>query len=257
MNNKKHEDKRSFLLKAWEIFGDIFMLNVMFVVCSLPIVTIGASLCALYAVSMRMVNREDGAIVQSFLNEFKRNWKQGTIAWLLVVFAIVGIWGEIFYMTNFTGVMTKVYTVVVAIEIVALALILPFLFPLIARYENTLWNTIRNSFLLSVSNLGKWVKIFIAWFGPIVLSIAEPKVFFNTWYLWLIIAFGLIAYGTSHTILRVFDRVGDVKEENIQRQEREQKEAQKKYKNISKRAMAHTDGNKRKAAEPVKENKNE
>ncbi len=237
MNKGKQVDKRNFLIKAWEIFGDIFMINVMFVLCSLPIFTIGASLCALYAMSMKLVHREDGSITKGFIREFKRNFKQGTAAWLIVLFAFVAIWGELFYMMNFDGVMAKVYVVVVVLEIVALALVLPFLFPLIARYENTLWNTFRNAFLLSLSNLGKWLKIFLAWFAPIALSVAEPKVFFNTWYLWLVMAFGLIGYGTSHSLLSVFERVGNVKEENVQREETEKKAAEKKYKNISKRAM--------------------
>ena len=241
MNKGKQVDKRNFLLKAWEIFGDIFMINVMFVLCSLPIITIGASLCALYAMSIKLVNREDGSITHGFIREFKRNFKQGTIAWLITLFAFVAIWGELFYMANFGGVMGKVYTVVVVLEVVALALILPFLYPLIARYENTLWNTIRNAFLLAVSNFGKWLKIFLAWFAPIALSVAEPKVFFNTWYLWLVIAFGLIGYGTSHSLLAVFERVGEVKEQEVRYEEAEKAKQEKKYKNISKRAKMSTD----------------
>lgn len=241
MNKGKQVDKRNFLLKAWEIFGDIFMINVMFVLCSLPIVTIGASLCALYAMSIKLVNREDGSIAHGFIREFKRNFKQGTIAWLITLFAFVAIWGELFYIANFGGVMGKVYTVVVVLEVVALALILPFLYPLIARYENTLWNTIRNAFLLAVSNFGKWLKIFLAWFAPIALSVAEPKVFFNTWYLWLVIAFGLIGYGTSHSLLAVFEHVGEVKEQEVRYEEAEKVKQEKKYKNISKRAKMSTD----------------
>ena len=241
MNKGKQVDKRNFLLKAWEIFGDIFMINVMFVLCSLPIITIGASLCALYAMSIKLVNREDGSIVHGFIREFKRNFKQGTIAWMITLFAFVAIWGELFYIANFGGVMGKVYTVVVVLEVVALALILPFLYPLIARYENTLWNTIRNAFLLAVSNFGKWLKIFLAWFAPIALSIAEPKVFFNTWYLWLVIVFGLIGYGTSHSLLAVFERVGEVKEQEVRYEEAEKIKREKKYKNISKRANMGTD----------------
>ncbi|MBE5881572.1 MAG: DUF624 domain-containing protein [Lachnospiraceae bacterium] len=236
MNKGKQVDKRNFLLKGWEIFGDIFMINVMFVLCSLPIFTIGASLCALYAVSIKLVNREDGSITKSFIREFKRNFKQGTIAWIVVMLAIVAIWGELLYIANFGDVMTKIYTVVVVLEIVGLALVLPFLFPLIARYENTLWNTIRNAFLLSISNLGKWLKVFLAWFAPIALSILEPALFFNTWYLWLLIAFGLIGYGTSHSILVVFERVSDVKEEDMKREEIEQ-EKRNTHGAIRKRAM--------------------
>lgn len=238
MNKGKQVDKRNGILKAWEIFGDIFMINIMFVLCSLPIVTIGASLCALYSMSIKLVYREDGSIARGFLDEFKKNFKQGTVAWLITMFAFVAIWGELFYIANFGGVMGKVYTVVVVLEVVVLALLLPFLYPLIARYENTMWNTFKNAFLLAISNFGKWLKIFLAWFAPIALSVAEPKVFFNTWYLWLVIAFGLIGYGTSHSLLAVFERVGEVKEEKAERAEKEEAEVfnSKKLKNISKRA---------------------
>ena len=252
MNKGKQVDKRNFLLKAWEIFGDIFMLNVMFVLFSLPIVTIGASLCALYAVSMKMVNREDGSITKGFVREFKRNFKQGTIAWLVVVFVAVAIWGELFYVANFGGIMASVYKVVVVLEIVALALVLPFLFPQIARYENSLWNMAKNAFLLSICNLGKWLKIFLAWFAPIALSVIEPKVFFNTWYLWLVIAFGLIAYGTSHSLLAVFERVGEVKEEEVKREEAEMKKRDTGGL-IRKRAMMGAEESSEPADETVKE----
>jgi len=222
------------------------MINVMFVLCSLPIVTIGASLCALYAMCIKLVYREDGSIARGFLEEFKKNFKQGTVAWLITLFAFAAIWGELFYIVNFGGTMGKVYTVVVVIEIMAVALILPFLYPLIARYENTMWNTIRNAFLLAVSNFGKWLKIFLAWFAPIALSVAEPKVFFNTWYLWLLIAFGLIGYGTSHSLLAVFERVSEVKEEKVEQAKKEQEEVfkSKKYRNISKRANMGVDADK-------------
>lgn len=262
MSKGKQVDKRSPLLRGWEIFGDIFVINVMFLLCSLPVVTIGASLCALYAMCMKLVNREESTIVRGFWTEFKRNLKQGTIAWIIVVFVMIAIWGGLFYVINFEGIITKIYTVFVVLEIVALALILPFLFPLIARYENTLWNTAKNALLLSISNLGKWLKIFLAWFAPITFCVIEPKLFFNIWYLWLIIAFGLIGYGTSHTLLKVFDRVSDVKEEKIERAEKEKEREQEKYSThgvIRKRAMygAEISSDNVQENEPVKESENE
>jgi len=233
---RNREDKRPALVRGWEIFGDIFMLNIMFVICSLPVITVGASLCALYAVAIKMVNKEDGSITKSFLREFKRNFKQGTAAWLLELLALTALWGEFYYVLNYSNAMTKVYIVVVAVEAVTLAMVLPFLYPLIARYENTLWNSIKNSFLLAVGNFGKWLKVFLAWFAPLFLTIINASVFFNVWYLWLLIAFGLIAYGTSHSILFVFDRVSEVKEEQENRESKEE-EKRNTHGGIRKRAM--------------------
>jgi hypothetical protein len=111
------------------------------------------------------------------------------------------------------------------------ALVLPFLFPLIARYKNTLWNTYKNAVLLSVGNLGSWVKIVLAWCVPVFVSVAYPIVFFYTWYLWLILAFGVIAYGTSFTINKVFKRIERAQEglakqtSGNEQTEREQKDS--------------------------------
>ncbi len=229
-------EKKNFVVRGLEIFGDIFAINVAFVICSLPIFTIGASLSALYAMSMRIVKKEDGPLVQGFMAEFKRNFKQGTLAWLIVLAATIGIWGELYYMLNYTDTMASVYMVVVAVECVIYALTIPFVFPLIARYENTLWNTFKNAFLLAVSNLGKWVKVFLAWFAPIFICFYEPVVILSIWYLWLIFIFGLIAYGTSHSMLKVFERVDGVKE---QKEEYARVEAEKhnSHGEVRKRAM--------------------
>ncbi len=228
--------KKNFVVRGLEIFGDVFALNIAFVICSLPIFTIGASLSALYAMSMRLVQKEDGPLIRGFIDEFKRNFKYGTLAWLIVLAATIGIWGEIYYVMNFTDTLASVYMVLVAVECVVYALTVPFVFPLIARYENTLWNTFKNAFLLAVSNLGKWIKVFLAWFAPIFISFYEPVVILSTWYLWLIFIFGLIAYGTSHSMLKVFERVGGVKE---QKEEYARVEAEKHntHGEVRKRAM--------------------
>jgi len=114
------------------------------------------------------------------------------------------------YVCNFEGNIAAAYIVVIVVELVLMAFTLPFLFPLIARYDNTLANTFKNAFLLSVSNFGSWLKIFFAWFAPLFLSIWYPEIFLLTWYMWLLLIFGLIAYGTSFTMRKVFDKISEV-----------------------------------------------
>jgi uncharacterized membrane protein YesL len=227
---------RPGLARALEVFGNVFVLNVLFVIFCIPVVTVGASLTALYSMTLKMVNKEEPSMVKGFIRAFKKNFKKATIAWAIVLAALVAIWGEMLYISNFEGTMANVYMFVVAAECIVLALTVPLVFPLIARFENTMWNTFQNAFLLSVSNLWAWVKIFLAWFAPIFLSLYYPSIFLNTWYLWLIIVFGLIAYGTSVTINKIFERVTTEKEKKIE------KEEEKKKKNstngaIRKRAM--------------------
>lgn len=127
------------------------------------------------------------------------------------------------YINNFSDTTAICYTIVFAIEVIILALILPFLFPLIACYKNTFGNTFKNAFLLSVSNLDSWLKITLAWIAPISLSIIYPAIFLNTWYLWLLIVFGFIGYGSSFTINKVFHKIADIQIKNAEKEKTKRK----------------------------------
>lgn len=217
-------ESESRFVTVFETVGNIFALNVLWIVFSIPLVTIGASTTALYSVMLKVINKEEGPIVKSFWNVFRSDFKKSTISWLIIVAALVGIWGELFfaYTCNFQGGLAFFYLILGFIELVIVCLVLPFLFPLIARYENSLWNTFKNALLLSVSNLGSWVKIFLAWFVPIFVCMTNPAVFFMIWYLWILIIIGTIAYGTSFTVRKVLRRI-----EHVQKQKDDEQVEQK------------------------------
>lgn len=215
------------LLRALEVFGNVFALNVMFIVFSLPVITFGASMTALYSVTLKMARKEEGTIGKSFLESFKKNFKKATQVWLVIIGILFILFVEYLLIINVEGTISSFYLVVIIAELVVLAFILPFLFPLVARYENTFWNYFKNAFLLSVSNFGSWLKIMVAWGLPIFLSLWYPVLFFSTWYLWILLLIALIAYGTSFTMRKVFDRIVMVQESEKARKEEEK--AKKEY----------------------------
>ena len=67
------------LLKMCQRFGDLFFLNVYFTISCIPIITIGAAFTALYTVTNKMVNNEEGPIHQTYIKAFKENFKPETI----------------------------------------------------------------------------------------------------------------------------------------------------------------------------------
>jgi len=187
-----------------DAFGNIFALNLCFVIGSLPVFTIGASLTAAYSTAMRLQEEQEETVVAGFIHEYKKNFKQATLAFLLVMAAAAVLFAEILVINTQKGFISIFYTVVFYAELLMVSLVLAFLFPLIARYENTVINYIKNAFLLSVGYVGSWLKIVIAWVAPIYFSIRYPVIFAMTWYLWLLIIFGAIIYGTSFTVRHVF-----------------------------------------------------
>jgi uncharacterized membrane protein YesL len=200
-------ENQSLLVRALDVFGNLFILNLLFVLTSIPIITIGASLAALYSVTLKMVRREEGAVVKSYFAAWKANFKQATLSWLAVFVVLVIMAGEFLYATNFSGGLSSMYLVVIGIEAAVLVCVIPFLFPLIARYENTFTGTFKNAFLLTVGNLWDTIKIVLLWGVPIGIVALHPGIFYMTWYLWLVVLFALIAWLSSFTIRRVFEKV--------------------------------------------------
>ena len=102
------------------------------------------------------------------------------------------------------GTISTFYTGVLILELIVLALIVPFLFPLIARYNNKLSISVRNSIILALTYKWSWIKVMVAWVAPIAFCIIYPEIFIYIWYLWLLLIFGAIAYGTSATMRKIF-----------------------------------------------------
>ena len=77
------------IMRGMGRLADFIILNLLWVVCSIPIITIGASTTALYTVMMKLVKNEEGYIAKGFLKAFKENFKQSTIMW--IIFLLISI----------------------------------------------------------------------------------------------------------------------------------------------------------------------
>ncbi len=222
--NKQNYKKDPLMRRIFDAFGNMFGLNICFILGCLPIFTIGASLTATYAMAIRIQEGEEETVFAGYIHEFKRSFKQATLAFLAVVAALVVFAGQYIFIQNYSGAIAAFYTVFLMMEVAVFALIVPFMFPLIARYENKLFTTMKNAFFLSLTYLGSWIKFVTAWVVPIALNITEPIIFIYIWYLWLLLLFGAIIYGTSTTMRKIF-RLNETR--NINAAEKAKEEADK------------------------------
>ena len=133
--------------------GDLIILNVLWLITSIPIVTIGASTTALYYVTLKLVRDEDGYTIRSFFKSFKENFKQATIIWLILmaVGAIIGF-DLYFFMrvqTEASTVRTVMMAIFLAFGIIWVCITL-FVFPLQAKFYNPVKRTLFNAFFMSI-----------------------------------------------------------------------------------------------------------
>ena len=177
--------------------GDLIILNILFLICSIPIFTIGASTTALYYTSMKSITLEEGYVARRFFKSFKQNFKQSTIIWLLSL-----LLGAFLILNLYIAIKCeiKVYIVIFTIISCLLVFIMTYIFQLQAKFDNPIKVTIRNAFLLSIKYF-PWTLLLIVIFAAVCyLFYLSPIVDA----VMLLIGFSLYAYGTSFIYNKLF-----------------------------------------------------
>lgn len=188
-------------------FADLVWLNVLWIICSIPIFTIGASTTALYYVTMKMVKDEDCYITKSFFKSFKLNFKQATGIWLIFML-IGGILAVDYGVVSGTFIkiegMSENFRSFMVIFLVAFTIILLFVFkyvfPVLAKFDNTVKNTIRNALLISIRHLPFTLLLFVISAVPIVLAYFFPIMIMA----YLLLVFSLEAFVSSYIYVKIF-----------------------------------------------------
>lgn len=192
------------IMNTLRFITDIVLLNILFVVCSIPIVTIGASLTSLYAVTMQMVRKESPSVSNEFFQAFKKNFKQSTVLWLLtaVIGVIIGL--DIYFIRNglVNGFFEKLLIIVLGIAGLLLATGLVYLYPYIARFVNTTKEYLKNSFIIGVMNFPFTIMLI----SSIALLIAGFVNYTQIFTYSSFFVFALFAYFQSYVLVRVFKK---------------------------------------------------
>ncbi|WP_143319892.1 YesL family protein [Clostridium sp. HBUAS56010] len=187
-------------------FGDLILLNILWVICSIPIFTIGASTTAVYYVTLKLARDDDGYTIKSFFKSFKENFKQATVIWLLLLVAgaILGVDLYFFariYVGNGT-VKTVMLTVFLALLIVYTAIFM-YIFPLQSRFYNGVKRTIFNAFFMSIRHLFRTIGM-IAINGALLAAgfyFMIPPILM----IFMLFGFPLLAFINSYILAPVFE----------------------------------------------------
>lgn len=126
---------------------DVLKLNILWLIFSLPIVTIGASTTAVFYVTNKMAEDTEGYVGRQFLKGFKENWKQGIPMGVLCLFCAYVVYLD-FELHRVTGSMATMVFGLIGCVLFITAFI--YAFALLARYENTVINTMKNSLRITV-----------------------------------------------------------------------------------------------------------
>lgn len=197
------------LMRGLSTLVDIVLLNILTVLCSIPIVTAGAAVTALYDAMGRLI-RDEGGIYRAYFAAFKSNFKQATIMWLLtLVIGAALIFSLIFYVVN--GMLAVV--ALAAVLVLLWSMTVSWVFPLQARFENPVKVTIKNALLCGIAYFPRSLVMMALNLLPLVLALFVTSKFLEISFIWFSVWFGMTAYVSTMLLRKPFNRIMGVEDE--------------------------------------------
>ena len=187
---------------------DLMLLNLLWALCVLPVVTVGPATGALCAVSLKLARGEPVATLQTFFTAFRSGFRRAVLLGLLGLGGLAVAYVDWRFALAQTG-SVRVLFLVVAVVISAAALAYwAWAFALHAGFENSLKGTIKNAFSLAFVEPGKTLLIWLAIAAPVLIALLLPEVVIYIGWAYVLFAVAAPAYIAARQQVKVFARFG-------------------------------------------------
>lgn len=190
---------------VWQFIGklvDCTVLHIIWLVCCIPVFTIGPATIALHYAMMKDVADEDAHYVKAFFRSFKQNFKQGVALGLIYLLVGAGLAFAI-YFYSIQDADDTFYSICRGVTI-AFSAIFAFsslyVYPLMARFENTVIGTIKNSMFMSAKHIG-WTLLM-----ALILVAPYAVIYFTNFLPLFVMGYGLVVYLNSYILNHVFKK---------------------------------------------------
>lgn len=151
-------------------------ISLLWLICSLPLVTMGAATAAVFQFTLHQVNDEEGYVIKSFFKAFRQNFRQATILWLLMAaagsFLAVDLW--LCFQIPVPQPVRIGMTAVIGCGALLYLLTSLYLLPMTAVFSVTVKKTVRDGFIMAVGNLPISILILAVYAGFAVLACLRP-----------------------------------------------------------------------------------
>lgn len=196
-------DTDSPIIMVLNRIADLMWLNILTMICCIPIVTAGASLTAMHYVALKLVRNEEGYITKGFFKSFKDNFKQATVIWLLLLLAIIVIAGDFLIISKSGIEFHTVFIVIIMLAAIALLFVATYVFPVLAKFENTVKETIKNAFLMSILQFPKTITMIVLGVMPTILAMLS----YNIWPIVFLFGLSVPAWLSAMVYNRFFQKL--------------------------------------------------
>ena len=192
------------VMRALSRVADLAILNVLWLVCSIPVVTMGASTTAFYSISMKMVRDEESYIIRGFFKAFKENFKDSTLLWAgcMIILAVLG--GDFYIFSHWDSQWKYPMLVLLLVAFIVFVFMYLYLFPLIAKFKNSKSQYLKNAFFMSIRHLPYSIVLMVVFGCEIYANIYILENIETYLPLGILFGFSLFAYAKSWIMMKVF-----------------------------------------------------
>ena len=206
----------SKFMRAWSTLVDGVWINILMLVTSIPIITIGASTSALSYVTLKMVRGEDPYIWQNFWKSFRQNFKQGTLIWIFSILVFIFL-GMDFYIINSqnTTLFAVIRMLLWCVCLVALSVFL-YVFPIISHFVCSTTQALKNAVFMTFGHLPYTLVMLVIAGLILYLCACSVKTFALVVVISGICGFSVVAFIYSILFDRIFKKYEPESPDNIE-----------------------------------------
>lgn len=192
------------LYHAYVYLEFLILACTIYILAPIPVISLGASTTALYSVMLKIVENEEGYIIWDFLKAFKRNFRQSTTVWCILLGIGVALFADYQFVQNISGVMRTIGMVLLGMIVLVYIYEVVFVFPLIARFDNTTINMLKNAVLIPISRLPYAVFVLGLSGMCVCVTLLNRTTIMIGAVVWSMIGVSLIVYANSLLLRRMF-----------------------------------------------------
>lgn len=197
-------DLDSPLMNVLNKMADLMWLNILTLICCIPVITAGAALTSMHYVALKIVRNEESYITRSFFKPLRPISARQPI-WLLLMLVAAILGGDYYIITKSGMQFSQVLVVLIMAAGVLVICTSLYVFPVLAKFDNTIMGTIRNAFIMSILQLPKTVVMFVMAFFPLIIYLVSlrliPIIF--------LFGFSLPAYASAMLYNKFFQKLED------------------------------------------------
>lgn len=206
-------DADSGLMRGLSRLTDLVLLNLLFILTSIPIITIGASTSALYSVFFRWHRQEESGYVKAYFHAFARDFKEATVLWLaFVVFFGIGLF-DIWFFTQQPEPLGYISLLFCFLSAMVL-FVYGYAIVLVSLFANSFAGTLKNALLMSVAYFPRTLGMTCISCFPVLLVWLFPDVILRFGWFLVLFAFSGVTYLNSLLLRPVILSMLEKKTEN-------------------------------------------